>query len=516
MSKKPNILFIVSDQHNAKVTGYNNHPDVKTPHLDRMASEGVRFNNCVTQNPICTPSRVSFLSGQYCHNHGYYGLSGRNPGGLPNIFSHFKSYGYTTGAFGKIHCPEYWVEDMCDTFEDSTATSVGGRSANYAAFLTERGKLDLEDHGSLPEFGDAGRQSMEGRPSPLTFEESQEGWCANQAVAMMKRAKDNDTPFLIHVSLPRPHQCTTPSQEFWDLYETEYLTLPPNADYDMAAAKKAPHLTQMAQGWRTRDWALFEPKTFEAARMRKLHGYLGAVSQVDAAVGVMLDYIRESGLAEDTIVIYTSDHGDYATEHGIMEKAPGICSDAITRVPHIWWSPQRFKTGHVADEIVELIDVSQTICSLAALDPLETSDGKDISHLLHGDSGEVHHIGVTEFAWGKSVRKGNYRLVHYPPEMFPHEYPEGFGELYDLDADPWEMNNLYFEADYQSVIQELQTDLLNWLITSTRPGTVHGVNSGPIVFEQTEQTLVRFKTAVNRDGKINPQLIKQARTKNYL
>ena len=88
-----------------------------------------------------------------------------------------------------------------------------------------------------------------------------------------------------------------------------------------------------AQRWRESEWQLFEPKTFEAGRRRKLHGYLGAVSQVDAAVGQLLDFLRRSGLTENTIVVYTSDHGDYATEHGIMEKAPGICSDAITRVP---------------------------------------------------------------------------------------------------------------------------------------------------------------------------------------
>ena len=90
MSGRPNILFILSDQHNAKVLGCKGHPDVKTPNLDRMAGEGVRFENAITQNPICTPSRVCWLSGQYCHNHGYYGLSGPNPKGLPTVLGYFK------------------------------------------------------------------------------------------------------------------------------------------------------------------------------------------------------------------------------------------------------------------------------------------------------------------------------------------------------------------------------------------------------------------------------------------
>lgn len=103
MKTRPNVLFIVADQHNAKVLGCNGHPDVKTPNLDRMAAEGVRFENAITQNPICTPSRVSFFSGQYCHNHGYYGLSGPNPRGLPTLLGHFRRAGYRTSAVGKIH-----------------------------------------------------------------------------------------------------------------------------------------------------------------------------------------------------------------------------------------------------------------------------------------------------------------------------------------------------------------------------------------------------------------------------
>ena len=106
--KKPNILFILADQHNAK--GHAGHPDVLTPHLDRMAAEGVRFTNAISQNPICTPSRVCYLSGQYCHNHGYYGLSGPNPGGLPSMLGCFRRAGYATSAIGKIHWPERTVD----------------------------------------------------------------------------------------------------------------------------------------------------------------------------------------------------------------------------------------------------------------------------------------------------------------------------------------------------------------------------------------------------------------------
>lgn len=512
MAKKPNILFILSDQHNAKVLGHKGHPDVKTPNLDRMAEEGVRFDNAITQNPICTPSRVSFLSGQYCHNHGYYGLSGPRPEGLPSILSHFRHFGYRTAAIGKIHCPENWIEDHVDVYHDTGDTSVNGRSPSYTRFLERRGVADQEDHLALPEFED-GLQSMDSRPSLVSYEESQEGWIAQATIDVMRAAKSDAQPFCVHASLPRPHQVTTPAQEFWDLYDEDSLTLPPNADYEMC--DQAPHLVEMREAWANGNWAKFEPKTFDAARLRKLHGYLGAVSQIDHAVGQMLDFLREEDLDQETIVVYSSDHGEYVCEHGIMEKAPGICHDATTRVPLLWWSPGLIcKNLHVS-ALAEAVDVSQTLCSLAGLEPLETSDGEDLSRLLRGAEEDVKRLAVTELPWSRSVRKGEYRFVWYAKEFFPEEYPDGFGELYNLEEDPWEMTNLFFRPDHADKVAEMREDLLNWLITTTRPVTVHQLNSE---FRATNwQRRYRYFHQVNRDGKVNPDRIRREVTiKNYL
>lgn len=509
MTKRPNVLFILSDQHNAKVLGHEDHPDVRTPNLDRMARQGVRFERAITQNPICTPSRMSWLSGQYCHNHGHYALCGPNPGGLPTVLGHFRRFGYATGAIGKIHCPEYWVEDDCDLFHETCGCSIGGRSPAYAAYLAERNLTHLEDHGAMQEFGRRGGQTCEGRPSKVSYEDGQEGWIVRQAIPFMTECRSQDRPFFLHVSLPKPHQCYTPAQEFWDLYDESRLHLPPNADYEMA--DKAPNLRRAAQGWRQRQWQLFEPKTFEAGRLRKLHGYLGNVSHVDHAVGELLDFLDASGLAEDTVVVYSSDHGDYATEHGIMEKAPGICADAITRIPCIWRWPGQFPADVAAPEIVETVDLAPTLCALAGIDPLETADGKDISHLLRGGRGEVHRIGVTEFVWSKSVRKGAWRLVYYPPEMFAAEYPEGFGELYNLAEDPWEMTNLYFRPEHAAKVRELERELMDWLVTTTRPITVH-----PLKPDQTDQSVTRYQHTVNADGKINPARIAPIAGTNYV
>jgi arylsulfatase len=507
--RQPNILFILADQHNAKVLGHKGHPDVKTPNLDRLATESVRFDNAIVQNPICTPSRVSWLSGQYAHNHGYYGLSGPHPHGLPTVLGHFRRKGFRTAAIGKIHCPENWVENDCDLFLETCGCSVGGRSGQYEAYLEERGLTGLEDHVALQEFGQRGHQSVDGRPSKVSYRDGQEGWSVNAATEFMEKCSKDLVPFFAHVSLPKPHQCYTPAKEFWDLYDPAGLTLPPNADYDMAG--KSPHLRQAAEDWRNRDWQLFEPKTFEAGRLRKLQGYLGSISHVDHSVGELLDWLEKSGLSENTIVIYSSDHGDYACEHGNMEKAPGICSDAITRVPMIWRWPGKFCSGHVAYEMVEAVDMANTLCSLAGIEEMETADGKNISHLLMGKTGEVRKIGVTEFAWSKSLRKGKYRFVYYPREMFADEYPEGFGELYDLEQDPWEMRNLFHDPAYTGVVHELRGDLMDWLVTTKRPVTIV-----PAVEEMSEQRSMHYHNAVNADGKIHPDRIRDCKNKNYL
>jgi choline-sulfatase/uncharacterized sulfatase len=324
----------------------------------------------------------------------------------------------------------------------------------------------------------------------------------------MQQARDNGQPFFLHVSLPKPHQCYTPAQEFWDLYDGDELNLPPNADNE--DPHEAPHIRAMAERMRKGDWTLFEPKTFEAGRRRKLQGYLGNVSHVDYAVGELVQWLDDNGLGEDTIVVYTSDHGDYATEHGLMEKAPGICHDAITRVPCLWRWTGQFQAGHVADELVEAVDVPTTLARLCGLPALETGDGQDIRHLLRGEQGAVRDVAVTEFSWSKSVRKGDWRLVWYPPAMFADEYPDGFGQLYNLKEDPWEQRNRYFDDDCREKVEELRADLITWLVTTTRPTTT----LGPGVPE-SDQTVTRYKHTVNRDGRFNPALIPEVTHKNY-
>jgi choline-sulfatase/uncharacterized sulfatase len=513
MSIKPNVLFIISDQHHAKCLGHAGHPQVRTPHLDRLAREGVRFANAVTNNPICTPSRMCYLSGQYAHNHGYYGLSGQHPGGLPTVFGHFRQAGYRTGAIGKIHCPAGWVEADTDVFLEAYAKLTPSNHSPYDDYLCGLGLERDRDDNLLQEQGpDARYQTVEGRPSRLPYEHSVEGWCVKEARRFIRES--NGQPWFLQVSLPRPHEIYAPAREFWDLYDHERIWLPPNTDAKLE--NKSPHLRAARASYERPAGMLFEPKTYDALRRRKQHGYLGCVTQVDRAVGDLLDTLDAAGLTWNTVVVYSTDHGDYASEFGILEKAPGICGDAICRIPTLWRWPGRFPAGRVSAAITETVDLAPTLCSLCGLGPMPTADGLDLAPILRGGEGAAHSIGVTEHPWSKAVLKGDWRLVHYPRGFFGPDAPEDFGELYNLAEDPWEMRNRYDDPACRDKVAELRRDLLDWIVSTTRVKTILPGVPARVKDAGTGDGAFTFRQHQDSDGKLSWREIAACRSRHYL
>ena len=352
-----NILHIMSDQHHAGCTGYAGHPQALTPNLDRLAAESVQFTRCYTQNPICTPSRVSLLSGQYCHNHGYFALCGPRPDHLPSYMSHFRDHGYRTAGIGQLHAPSAprnWLEHHLDLFADTFQSVDGERQGINTAWvrdLEQRGLLAQEEFhlaftGQLPKPSE--------RASFVPFEASQEGWCVREAIRFIE---EQDGPFCMQVSLERPHDPCIPAQEFWDLYAPD-LELP--ATFHNPCDHRPPHFRQVHQAWRDEAGEDYE----HWARLR-WRGYLGSISHMDHAVGQLLDYLDTSGLADSTIVVYNADHGGYMSQFGIREKAPGICSEAVCRVPCLWRVPGVTTPGTRSAALVENVDLAPTIASLA-------------------------------------------------------------------------------------------------------------------------------------------------------
>lgn len=466
-----NVIHILADQHQAAQTGYEGNHQVITPNLDRLAAQGMRFRRTYTQAPICTPSRVSMLSGQYCHNHGYYGLCGPAPDyDLPSYLLHFRQHGYRTAAIGKLHTPNYpknWLDGHCDVFEEAYSYGPGGTrgglSIEYSGYLANLGLLQKEDSYHFPEF--AGRHrphgptNLDARPSNLPYEHCVEGWIAQRAIRFLQAVGNH--PFCMQVSFPRPHQTLTPDKRFWNMYSAD-LALPATLHAD--DSQRPPVFQADVERRRRGNW-LFEPKTYEAGSRRVWRGYLGCITQVDYAVGQLVDYLKKSGKFENTIIIYGSDHGGYMGTYGAPEKVPGICSEAVCRVPSVWHVPGVTPSGSVCHELVENVDIAPTITSLCGLPPMQTADGKDLSGLLRGGTQPVREAALTEFAWSKALRWGPWEFVHFQREMFGGK---DVGELYNLEKDPNESHNLYHDPAHQEIVHECRRRVLESMIYTTR------------------------------------------------
>jgi arylsulfatase len=471
MKKKPNILMVIADQHNAGLMGCAGHAQALTPNLDRFAASGVRFSQAITQNTICTPSRVSLLSGQYCHNHGIYGLSGPAQPGLNNLMRHARQHGYLTAAVGKLHLPNRprnWLADDLDRFGDTYETPDGiiGDS-EYFRYLSDLGLRELEDSWHNPwEYGPE-TISFDARPSLLPYEHTQEVWCAREATRFMSESKEH--PFCIKVSLQRPHHPLLPNERFWNLYP-EDLDLPPTVS---AEPSGRPEAFQIAwKRFHERKWDYSDLGAgWEAGARRVWRGTLACISQVDDVFGLLLDFLEENGLAENTIVIYGADHGAYHGIHGIEEKAPGICSEEVCRVPMIWRAPGVTPKGAVCSQLIENVDLAPTLTALCGLPPMDSVDGLDATPLLSGSRTPLHEIAVTENVYCKALRFGPWRYVHYPAHGAAGQAE--FGELYNLESDPDERENLFFNPAHRATVERCRCLLLDWLIRTTRVVTTH-------------------------------------------
>ena len=245
-----NVLHILSDQHQAACMGCEGHAQALTPNMDRLASEGMRFSAAYTQNPICTPSRMSMYTGQYCHNHGFFGLGGPRPEGMQSFLGHFKQHGYKTAVIGKTHVPNQprdWLLDHVDYWMSGTSTPVPGAGglSPYQTFLTGAGLLEQNDNFRItgyPALHPVGlpQNQFRARPSELPLEYNVESWCVDQAIEFMEGCEGD--PFCMQVSLPRPHAPYTPDRKFWDMYADD-IALPET--YYQDPSGRPPHFRDM-------------------------------------------------------------------------------------------------------------------------------------------------------------------------------------------------------------------------------------------------------------------------------
>lgn len=449
-SNRPNVLFIMSDQHNANCMSGTGKPSVRTPVLDGLAESGVRFDRAYCNSPICAPSRISFFRGQYCHTHGMLGNRVfEHPGDTPDTMSmHFRKYGCQTALIGKAHMVRKWDNAgfehirYCD-LADADRNDV--LSNHYFKYLVDHGLADMYEDGALPPENDC--MTKDYGVGKLPYEHAIEHWTAQETLEFLKH-RDTTRPFFVHMSFERPHPNPAPAPEDADLYDPDAIVLPDCiADaYQHEFASKPPFIREQLL-------AVRKPKDH---LQRVLAAYYTLITAIDREIGRILDALKKRGELENTIILYTADHGDSAGEHGAHGKNIGIY-ESVHRIPFILKCPD-CPRGAVKDGLIESVDLYPSLCELCALPVPDHVEGRSILPIIRKDS-PGKEFALAEWDWwspyprAHTIRTRDFRLVYYDAEHG--------GELYHNAEDPGEIENLWDDPDFRDVRMQLMERLFD-------------------------------------------------------
>jgi len=431
------VLWLMSDQHNAACMGHAGR-HVRTPYLDSLAARGFRFTQAFCNNPICAPSRISFITGQYPHTHRHLGNTGfeypeRNSSTLSALA---RRHGYQTALVGKAHMIRAWDEEgfehlrYCDLADADRADPLTNHYFNY---LHKNGLADRYDFGTLP-AGHPGK-ATQWFVSQIPHEHSVEVWTGNESLAFLQQ-RDRRRPFFLQMTFQRPHAPLSPSTERAGMYAPEDVDIPTSARdlFERHFAGKPAFQRQHTAKHRGYPFVSQD----EAELRRHLSHYYALVSIIDEQIGRVLDHLRETGELENTVICYVADHGDFAGEHGLMQKNFGIY-ESIHRIPFLLAYPD-CPAGTESRQLVESVDLYPTLAGLMDLPLPPGIEGQDLRPVASGASPGKDAV-VCE--WARSgpipmihaIRTPTFRLVYYGRDQE--------GELYDRNADPDELDNRY-------------------------------------------------------------------------
>ena len=469
--QKPNILLLFSDQHQAACMGFQNHPDVITPNLDKLAKSGTVFNRAYCQDGVCVPSRMSLMTGLYPRKLGIL----HNPDkssvmndvvSLPSVL---KDNGYYTAAFGKRHlkgaADRGWDEHRGHIKKESPGKS-------YWEWIEQQGYLDEFQHDWSAEFGGKYPTADLGtRISKLPEGKTMEAFTAQETVRFIREQKNRDKPFFCWASFYRPHQPYTALKRFLDMYDYSKWgrgTTKGDAIKKPATLNQSPDsLPPALKGWhegKNKVWRLDKAARDEQLFRFYIASYYALVTEIDYHIGVIVKALEEEGLLENTIVVYTSDHGDFVGRHGMIEKCAtghNVYEETL-RVPLIVSQPERIKRGQVIDDLVEMFDLYPTLLELANLQLPSTRHGIDATSLaatLTGGTSAQREYIVSENWSQATVITKSHKLGIW---LDPTEYAKGrdfrsYGDmLFDRNKDPDEMHNLAGSGQYTDVERQLR------------------------------------------------------------
>ena len=434
--RAPNLLVIMSDEHNPKVMGCNGHPVVSTPNLDALAARGTMFSSAYTTSPVCIPARAGFACGKYIHQIGFWDNADAYDGTVKSWHHVLRERGHRVVSIGKLHFRAHG-EDHGFTEEQVPKHIIEGK-----------GDLMGLVRDDLPRRGGATKMAAMAGPgeSPYTFYDKD--ICSRAQVWLHEEAQRNDDkPWVLFVSFVAPHfPLTAPPEHFYKYWNRD---LPMPKMYAREERPRHPYLEDYRNSFCYDDH--FES---EADVKRAIAGYFGLVSYLDENIGKVLNALEECGLAGNTRVMYTSDHGDNLGSRGLWGKS--TMYDEIAGVPLIMAGPGIPRGERIATPVSH-VDCYPTILETVGVPFSEVKDGHPGVSLLELADGkqpertvlsEYHGMGSTTGAF--AIRVGKWKYVHYAAYQ---------PQLFDLENDPDEVNDLAPLPAYEKILGECRAKL---------------------------------------------------------
>lgn len=444
MEKAFNLLIITPDQLRADYLGCYGHPNIGTRHIDKLSEQGVRFDNCYCQSPLCAPSRVSFATSTYVGEHGCRNYGSTIDPHVPNLVGTLKSRGYRTGMFGKNHLFAY---DKLDEVWDRCHEVCLG---NY-------------DH--HPDYKRAFSSFELGKDHPYNIT----GLLTGEAMEFMG---GSSRPFLTWINYQDPHPAYTCPEPYKSLFNPDEVVIP-ESFRDFGKKNPQPRRNEV---WRKHSRM---EECSEADLRKAIATYMGQVRYVDDCVGQLMRFLEEKGLMENTVVLFFSDHGELLGDFGMTHKLP-VFYDSLAKIPVILRHPEGKWAGTRFRGLAEEVDLVPTLLEILgcnvpptmvgkswAADLNAGKDGGKASVLCEAGGGaptvkepvpgleiKAPHL-PTSLGPGAMIRKGDWKLSVYADDQ---------GELYHLKDDPKERVNLYEDEAYASIRSDLTLSLVKRLL----------------------------------------------------
>lgn len=438
---QPNILFIMVDQLAANALSFYGHPLVQTPHLSRLAENGVVFENAYCNSPLCAPSRFSMMSGQLPSRIGAYDNAANFAADVPTMAHYLRALGYQTCLTGKMH---FVGPDQLHGFEERRTTDIYPSDYGWVPDWTNFEKRPSWYHNMLSVVQAGVCQAS----NQLDFDEE----VAFQGVRKLydlARSEDK-RPFFQLVSFTHPHDPFAITPDYWNRYDHASIDMPatPQLPYDQLD----PHSQRLHHVCALGDYA----QTEERIRHSR-HAYYAMISYIDDKVGQLLHALEANGLADDTIIVFTSDHGEMLGERGLWFKMSFF--EWAARVPLLIYAPKRFAPRRVAPN-VSLVDLLPTLVAMGnsgpPLDPAAPLDGHSLLPLLHGDDSQAADVALSEILSEGAIaplvmiKRGRYKFIYSEPDP---------AQLYDVVADPNERQNLAAQPEFAALLADFRGEL---------------------------------------------------------